>query len=101
MKGKWYVLSLLKAHFDYHFNVWYRGLLKTMKTKMQTAQNKMIKFICDGGRRLHVDYNHFSKLNWLSVQRQVKYITLSTMFNVYVGNALKYILDVNSTSISN
>ena len=85
--------SLLQAHFDYGFNVWYNGLLKTLKTKAQTAQNKMNRFMVDSGNRSYVSYNHVSKLNWLSVQRQVEYFTLSAMYNVCIGSASKCMLD--------
>jgi len=84
--------TLLQAHFDYGYNVWYRGLTKSLRIKLQTSQNKMIRYILDSGSRFHVGYDSFSKLNWLSFQKRMEYLTLSTMFSVFNNCAPMYMI---------
>ena len=84
--------ALLQAHFDYGNNVWYRGLLKTLKTKLQTAQNKMIRYVLDIGARSHIGYECFSRVKWLSVQRRIEYLTLCKMYDIFIGVAPTYLI---------
>ena len=50
--------------------------MQTFKNKLQTAQNKMIRFVFDLGSRSHVGYDCFEKLKWMSVQRRIDYFKL-------------------------
>jgi hypothetical protein len=72
--------------------VWYPGLCKPLKCKLQTAQNKMIRFVLNTGNRFHLSYDSFRKLQWLSVQKRMDYLTLSSMYNVYYHCAPSYML---------
>ena len=66
--------------------------MKTLQHKLQTAQNKMIRYVLDIGGRSHVDYECFSRLKWLSVHRRVDYLTLCKMYGIFVGKAPKYLI---------
>ena len=48
--------AMLQSRFDYGYNVYYRGLREEVKTKLQTAQNKIIRFILryDSQQHLYV-----------------------------------------------
>ena len=59
--------SLTQCHYDYGCCIWYSGLDKATKIKLQTSQNKIIRCILGLGPRAHVGYNEFSKLNWLPI----------------------------------
>ena len=37
--------ALIQCHFDYSCSSWYPGINKGLKDKLQTTQNKMIRFI--------------------------------------------------------
>ena len=86
--------ALLQAHFDYGCNVWYRGLVKSLKSKVQCAQNKMIRYILKYDNRQHLDCKDFEKLNFLNVEKRIEYLTLSTMYDVFDLSAPMYILDL-------
>ena len=43
--------------------IWYKGLYKVLKNKLQTTQNKLIRFVLDLERR-HISKEHFELLNW-------------------------------------
>ena len=90
--------ALLQAQFDYGYNVWYRSLTMSFKNKLQCAQNRMIRYIFDCDKRNHVSFDHFKKLNYLSVKRRIEYLSLSSMYNVFDSSAPMYILKQFSRS---
>ena len=48
--------TLLQSFFDYGNNVWYHGLCKQLKTKLQTCQNKMIRYVLNLQPRAHLTF---------------------------------------------
>jgi len=44
------VMSLIQCHYDYVCCIWYKGL----NTKLQTIQNKLIRFVLDLESRAHI-----------------------------------------------
>ena len=68
--------SLCQPHFDYACNVWYRGMSKCLKLKLQTAQNKLIRYILDYDSKHHLVDDDFVNVNYLSVERRVEYLKL-------------------------
>ena len=71
--------SLCQPHFDYACNVWYRSMSKCLKLKLQTAQNKLIRYILDYDNRHHLVHDDFVKVNYLSVEKRVEYLTSCMM----------------------
>ena len=55
----------IQPHFDFACLAWYTGLNKKLKKKLQTCQNKCIRFCLNMGNREHVRYNEFKKINCL------------------------------------
>jgi len=41
------VMSLIQCHYDYACCIWHKGLYKVLKNKLQTTQNKLIRFVLD------------------------------------------------------
>ena len=71
--------------------MFYRSLTKSIKNKLQTAQNKMIRYILGYGSRHHLTVNDFKKVKMLDVQSRVNYLTLNMMHNVFYGLAPEYL----------
>ena len=84
--------ALLQSHFDYGCHVWYRGLTKALKSKIQCAQNKMMRYILAKDNRFHLSHEHFEQLKLLSVERRIEYLTLSSTFNIYNKTAPSYMI---------
>ena len=82
--------ALLQPRFDYGCNVWYRTLEKKLKDKLQTAQNKMIRFVLGENNRFHVGFREFEKLNWLKVDKRVEYFTYLQMYDIHHNSAPEY-----------
>ena len=41
--------ALVNPHFEYACNAWYRSVNAKVKNKLQTAQNKMIRYLLNYG----------------------------------------------------
>ena len=54
-----------------------------MKHKLQTAQNKMIRYLLNYGCRRHIGLSDFDKSNCLDINARVDYVTLNLMFNIF------------------
>ena len=83
----------LQSHFDYVCNFWYRDLPVYIKNKVQSAQNKIIRFVCNYHSRHHLVVKDFEKVGLLDVNLRVDYITLCHMFNVFHDCGPSYMLD--------
>jgi len=88
-------ISLLQSRFNYGYNVYYRNITKCVKNKLQTAQNKIIRYILDFDCRTHLTTSHFRKVNFLDVESRVKYLTLNMMHNIYHGKSPQYLCNFN------
>ena len=83
--------SLIQCHFDYASAVWYNGLTQNLKNKLQTTQNKLIRFIFDLDPKSHIGSEHFRILNWLPVQSRVEQIMLCQVFKINKNVAPEYL----------
>ena len=61
-----------------------------MKNKLQTAQNKMIRYLLNYGCRRHIGFNDFKKSNFLDINARVDYMSLNMMFNIFNNVAPSY-----------
>lgn len=88
---KMLAVALIQPRFDYSCNFWYRSVGKVCQNKLQICQNKTIRFVLGLKNREHLEYTHFSKLNWLNVPKRVEYLTLNHMYNISTGNCPGYL----------
>ena len=51
--------SLIQPHFDYACSVWYPNLNKKIKTKLQTLQNKCVRFCLQLDNKAHDEITEF------------------------------------------
>ena len=101
--------ALIQPHFDYACSVWYPSLNKKFKTKLQTFQNKCIRFCLQLDNRAHVGIAEFEKINWLPVDyrfRQCLAANASKFYNercpLYMKNIFeKFCISQTSTRNSN
>ena len=47
------VIALIQCHFDYACSFWFHGLPQVWKNKLQTTQNKIIRFVLNLESRTH------------------------------------------------
>ena len=85
------VMSLIQCHFDYACSFWFAGLSQSLKNRLQTTQNKLIRFVLNLDQMIHVGPEHFKILNWLPVTKRVDQIILCHVFKIKSGTAPDYL----------
>ena len=55
------------SFFDYACNAWYPNINKKLKTRLQAAQNKCIRFCLKLDDRFRLKSKDFERINWLPV----------------------------------
>ena len=72
--------ALIQPHFDYACTAWYPKLNKKFRSKIQTTQNKYVRFSLNLDKMAHISQNEFEKLNWLPISDRINQCVLSTTF---------------------
>ena len=83
--------SLIQCHFDYGCTFWFSALSCKLKFKLQTTQNKLIRFVMGKHNRLHVGTTEFKEINWLPVEHRVAQIKLNLVYRIVNGSAPDYL----------
>jgi len=74
------VMSLIQCHYDYVlFGI---KVLHSYLKKLQTTQNKMVRFVLQMDNKSHAGHEKFSHLGWLPVSKRVDQIMLCHVHKV-------------------
>ena len=87
---------MIQPFFDYACNAWYPNLNKNLKTRLQAAQNKCIRFRLKLGGRTSIKVKEFEKINWLPIQDRVNQCTLSWICRFHTKKAPEYLDEIFS-----
>ena len=83
--------AIIQPHYDFACLAWYPNLNKGLKKKVQTSQNKCVRFCLNMGNRDHVGMNEFKRINWLPTKETFEQCVLTSIYNVFnkaaLGNA--------------
>ena len=85
---------LIKPHFDYACTAWYPNLNKKLKTKIQSTQNKCVRFCLHLDKIAHISQNEFKKLNWLPISDRIKQCALSPTSKFVNDTGSSYLKEV-------
>ena len=86
--------ALIQPHFDYACSAWYPNLTKKLKHRIQTTQNKCIRFCLQLDKLKHVSHEEFERLNWLLVTYRFKHCVNSKVFKDFNEQYLTYLNEV-------
>ena len=86
--------ALIQQHFDYACSAWYPNLCKKVKNKIQTTQNKCVRFCLNLDKMAHISQNEFEKLNWLPISDRINQCILSTTFKFVNDMGPNYLNEV-------
>ena len=75
--------ALVLCLFDYSISSWYGGISKYYATKLQCAQNKIIRFILKEGFKYHINHSDFEDLGLLNINTRAKQLRLNHIFNIF------------------
>ena len=89
-KKKLLVSALIQCQFDYACTSWYCGLTKRYQSRLQVAQNKVIRFMLNLPPRSHVGVDEFQLVGMLPVEYRVKQLKLNHMFNIFNDKSPDY-----------
>ena len=99
--------ALIQPHFDYACSAWYPNLTQKLSKKLQTTQNKCIRFCLQLGNRSHIGAREFKQIDWLPVKERFNQCVCSTVFKfvnktcpVYMKEMFSTFDQDNSTRIS-
>ena len=81
--------------------VWYPNLNKKFKTKLQTLENKCVRFCLQLDDRAHVGITEFKKINWLPVEYVFRQCLAASAFKFFDDRCPLYMKDVFDKSCIN
>ena len=85
------VKALILCHFDYAIVAWHPSLTAKLKKSLQTAQNKIVRYLLDLGPRVHIGQNELDRVGLLCVEDRARQLMLSSMFDIFKGTAPQYL----------
>ena len=85
------VSALIQSHFDYGCTYWFSALSCKLKAKLQTSQNKLIRFVMGTHSRSHVGTAEFKEMNWLPVEHRVAQMKLNLVYKIVNGSTPGYL----------
>ena len=85
------VLAMVQCHYDYACARWFSRISILAKKRLQTVQNKVIRFVLRIPPRTHIGCSEFSRVNILPVKYRADQIKLKPMFNIVLGSAPEYL----------
>ena len=73
------------------------GSVSTQK-RLQTAQNKTIRYVLKLPARQHIDFAHYIAIKWLNVKHRVDYLTLTHVYKCQNGLSPDYLQNFTKVS---
>ena len=83
--------ALIQCHLDYASCCWYEGISKKLKSKLQVAQNKVVRFILSLHCRHSVGFKEFRELDLLPIPMRVKQLRLNHVHNIVSQSCPSYL----------
>ena len=90
--------TLIQPHFDFACSAWYPNLTHGLKTKLQIAQNKCIRYCLFLNNREGIRYKHLKEINWLPVKDRVNQFIAASVYKFINNLAPVYMADVFTKS---
>ena len=75
--------ALIMCYFDYACSSWYSAISQKFKTRFQTMQNKIVRFILGVGPRTHIGQKELDMVGMLSSRDRVVQLKLNHVFKIF------------------
>ena len=86
--------ALIQPHFNYACSAWYPNLTKKLKIRIQTSQNKCIRFCLQLDKMTHISHKEFEILDWLPVTERFNQCINSIVFKYMNNQCPNYLNEV-------
>ena len=90
--------ALIQRHFDYACSACYINLNKKLESKLQTVQNRSIRYCLQLDNRNHIGVKHFEQINWLLISERFNQYLCSTAFK-FLRKLSRYIFMIYTDSL--
>ena len=90
--------ALIQPHFDYLCSSWFPNINRKLKRKLQTNQNKCIRFCLQLSSRTRLTFQHLEKINWLPIKERVHQSILSHVYKSLNNDSPIYMSDMFKTA---
>ena len=88
--------ALIQPHFDYASSAWFPMLDKRLTKKIQTAQNKCIRFCLNLKNKAHIGIKELKDINWLPTKERFEQCTATNVFKFFDDSAPPYMSELFS-----
>ena len=88
----------MQTHFDFACSAWFPNLSKKVKSKIQTSQNKCIRFCPQLDKMSHISQKEFKTINWLSIKERYNQCVNSIFFKYFDNLCPHYLNEVFMTA---
>ena len=86
--------ALIQPHFDYACSAWFPLINKRLTKKIQTAQNKCVRFCLNLNNRAHIGVREFKNINWLPTKERFEQCTATSVFKFFNNSAPSYMSEM-------
>ena len=86
--------TLIQPHFDYACSAWYPNLSKKLKNRIQTLQNKCIRFCLRLDKMSHISQKEFEAIHWLPMKERYNQCVNSIAFKYFDNQCSHYLNEV-------
>ena len=86
--------ALIQSHFDYASSAWFPYLNKRLTKRIQTAQDKCIKFCLNLNNRAHLGIKEFTSINWLPTKERFEQCMTAKVFKFFDNSAPPYMSEM-------
>ena len=86
--------ALIQPHFDFACTSWFPNLNQSLKKKLQTSQNKCIRFCLQLGNRSHIGIDELKKINWLNVTDRFDQCVSANIFKFFQKKSPSYMAEI-------
>ena len=93
--------AFIQTHFDYACSAWYPNRNKKFKSKLQTVQNRCIRYGLQLDNRSYIGKKDFEKINWLPVSERFNQYLCSNPFKFFEETCPLYFHDIYRQSGQN
>ena len=86
--------AIIQPFFDYASSAWYPNVNSNLTKRLQTAQNKCIRFCLNLGYRERIKYEHFEEINWLTVGDRFSQSIVVNVFKFFSTKCPEYMSEI-------
>ena len=86
--------AIIQSHFDYACSAWFPNVNLALKKKLQTTQNKCIRFCLQLGNRDHIGAKQFEEINWLNINDRFEQCVSVNIFKYFSNNSPLYMSEI-------